>query len=334
MTGEEPPMSPRAKRTPSERSPPERPAEASPTQGEEGGRGRPRGRAAEEEGLLAAVEAGLEEALPGLSVLDRELELEGGGHAELAGVDDLGRLVLVIVAQDDAGQAVLDALDTLAWAQRHADVLARHLGSPLARPELEPRVIVIAPAPDERLVVRLATLGASGIRAFGVQTVRSAGSERAYLVPLALAGAGPRRASPETLFLEGLAPELRAAARALLERMERLDDELVPAYDHGAILWRFRGEVLARVEPEGDQLAARVPPLHEALPLGDEMAVERFLELALGRLVELLGTTRPRATATGATGATGGGGVARAREGPGEAGEVLLTPEEIEAFRE
>jgi crossover junction endodeoxyribonuclease RuvC len=48
---------------------------------------RSRGRAQEARGPLAALTEGLDEIVPGIEILDRELSFEGGARADLAGVD-------------------------------------------------------------------------------------------------------------------------------------------------------------------------------------------------------------------------------------------------------
>src|SRR5262245_56460227 len=68
----------------------------------------------EERGPLTALTEGLDEIVPGLRVLDRELVFEGGGRADLAAVDPSGRLHLVLLAHEDADKAALEALDAVA----------------------------------------------------------------------------------------------------------------------------------------------------------------------------------------------------------------------------
>lgn len=291
------------------------------------------GRADEEGELWRALEAGLQEILPGLEVLDRDVAFDEGGRADLAAVDGAGRLVLVLLAQD-AERTPLEALDALSFARRHADLLAHHFRRGRVASELEPRVLVVAPAADERLTLRLAPLLGAGLELFGVRTLSSRGGERSYLVPLAppRADAVEGRAGGEEAFLAALPRDVAPFARQVLARVERLDDELSATIVRDSAVWRFRGEILVRVERAGDRLRASVSPHQERLPLDGEEALETLLETALERLVGLLGR--------------GGSGPAPAGPPPGapERGgeddedrpldEPLLTPEEIQAFRD
>lgn len=270
--------------------------------------------------LLRALGAGLTEVVAGLEVLDRDLVLDSGGRADLAGVDGAGRLVLALVADDDADRGALEALDTLASATRQAGVLARHLGSARLRLELEPRVIVVSPGDGERLALRLAPLLGRGIELFGVRSVRSAAGERSYLVSL-LPPPQPAlevRADPEEAFVRLLPRGEQELALALVRRMDRLDEEVEASANRSSVSWRFQGEVLARLEKVGDGLLALVSPHEEPVPLRALRDVDRVVEGALARLVQLLGPTSAPEPA---------------RQGQEAHTPPLLTPEELEAFR-
>jgi hypothetical protein len=130
-------------------------------------------------------------------------------------------------------------------------------------------------------------------------------------------------------FLRALPARLEPLGAALLERMQRLDEELACTGDTTTLVWRLAGEVLVKVERVGDLLQASVAPRHEPLPLADAADLERLVERALGRLVRVLGLTRaerppgePQA------------GPARPAVPPPRSDEPILTPEEIQAFRE
>jgi len=277
--------------------------------------------------LWRALEAGLQEILPGLTVLDRDLVFDEGGRADLAAADATGRLILVLLAED-LDRTALEALDALSFARRHATLLAHHFKGRVEA-ELEPRIVVVTPAVDERLTLRLAPLLGSGLELFGVRTLASRSGERSYLVPLEPAEASPglARVHGEEAFLEALPSDLRGLAADALERLGRLDDELELLATRDALSWRFRGEVLVRIERAGNLLRASVSPHEERHPLDGGPALEDLLERALGRLVSLLG---PR----GGEGGDAEGDPGTTPRALLEKGEPLLSPEEIEAFRD
>jgi hypothetical protein len=271
---------------------------------------------------LALLIAGLDESVPGLEVVDRELVFEGGARADLVAVDPSGRLYLVQRANQDGNSAVLDALDAVALLLGQLEVLVRHCGESRVNAERAPRLLVVCAGSDARTVERLSALTDAGVLVLGSRTVKSATGEHRYLVrldPVARAAVGP---SGVAAFLRALRARLEPLGAALVERMGRLDEELAASGDATTLVWRLSGEVLAKVERIGDLLQASVAPRHEPLPLAELADLERLVEKALGRLVRVLGLTRAERPE---------GGPERS---PTRTDEPLLTPEEIQAFRE
>jgi len=306
---------------------PERSSPEEPEAGESSDRPRARGKPSEESdengNLLGALGSGLDEIVPGLEILDRKLVFEQGGRADIAAVDPSGRLYLVLLAGEDTDRAVLDTLDSLAFLRAHLELLVRHFGERRVNPERAPRVFVVSPSADERLTERLATLADAGVLVLGVRAVKSAAGERSYLVRLEPRGRAATSTGGVAAFLRGLSAKLEPLGHALVERMARLDEELDPTADATTIVWRLQGEVLCRVERIGDVLQASVAPRHEPLALADPSDLDKLVEKALARLVRVLGMTRAEKPALPDRPAL-----------PGGQDEPLLTPEEIQAFRE
>lgn len=272
--------------------------------------------------MLDALAEGLAEVLAGFEVLDRNVAFDGGVVADLAAVDGAGRATLVQLADEDVDRAALAALDLAALARRDAELVARHLAGPGLSGDLDPRVVVVCPGPGAELLARrLVPLLGRGVELFGVRTVASARSERSYLVPL-FAGGDVRpavRENPEQAFLESVPAPLAELARDLVRRIARLDEDLDVGRTPTAIRWRFRGEILVRVELVGERLQASVAPDHEAIPVRRGEDVELVLEAALSHVVRRFGAGLEEE----------GAPVSR----PDEPVE-LLSPEEIEAFRD
>jgi hypothetical protein len=190
-----------------------------------------------------------------------------------------------------------------------------------ARADLAPRVLVVSPRASERLLLRLAPLTESGLELFGVKSVRSAAGERSYLVPLALppAARGRTGAASPAVFLAALSEKDRPLADQLVERMTRLDDELDLQADPSSLAWRFGGDLLLRVERDEGGLKAGVGGNGGAAPLLGLGDLDRLIEGALARLLELAGDA-PREPGTKAP-------------DPRDPSAPILTAEEIEAFR-
>lgn len=286
---------------------------------------RGRGEADGDAGLLDALSDGLDEIVPGLAVIDRELTFEGGARVDLAAVDPSGRLYFVLLVGEDADRAALEALDALRVLREELDLLVRHLGERRVNPDRAPRLFVISPISDERLARRLSALGDAGVAVLGLRAVKSAAGERSYLTRLDARERTVTGASGAAAFLRALPARLERLGNALVERMGRMDEELEPAADTTTLVWRLEGEVLCRVERVGDLLQASVGPDHQTLPLGDESDLERLAQRAMARLTQILGMTRPdRPPVVAPTPRV----AEAADEGP------ILTDEEIQAFRE
>ncbi|MEW6072574.1 MAG: hypothetical protein AB1726_08285 [Planctomycetota bacterium] len=273
-------------------------------------------------GLLGALSAGLAEVRPGLLILDRDLELEEGGRADLAGVDGSGRIVLVILAAEDVDAATLQILDTVSLARGAAATLARHLGGEGIDPSLPPETIVIDPRASDRLLRRLSPFLGAEVELLGVRWIKSAAGERSYLVVRGERAAGAPAASRDPVgpFLASLPPDLAELGRRAVERISRLDRELVTGGRPGEVAWSLGEDVLVRLEHDGERLLGSVAPRHEVLALAGEADLEPLLEGALARLVE------------GLEGARGAGDAVP--RGEAEPAGPILTPEEIDYFRE
>lgn len=290
----------------------------------------------------------LEEALPGVRMLDQDLELEGGGRADAAGVDNAGRIVLALVAGDDEDATALAVLEALSSGRRHADLIGRHLGARRVRADLGPRVVLVVPPEAERLVGRLAALRGQGLEILEIRGVKSRRGERSYLVPVETGDVVDLRPDPGAeAFLDALPPEgeaplsegqagLRELGELLVERMGRLDDELSVRASTGAVAWSLGEEVLVRAEQKGETLRASVGPAHKARAVTSVGELEAVLEAAMERMVELLdhappppkGGLEPPPGAAGPPEEPGG-------RSPGEvAEEGVLTDDELEAFRD
>ncbi len=269
---------------------------------------------------LGAIVSALAAALPGIEILDRALEFDDGARAELAGVDASGRLVLVQVARANGEQAALDALDLFALARSTPELFARHLATEKLVPELGVRVVVIAETADARLAQRLAALADLGLVLCELRSVKSAAGEHIYLLPrtavAGLAAAAPARSLES--FLEGVPDERRELGRSLCDRLARLDDELRLEVGPESAGWHFQERLLVRLESRGGRLLGAVGPRGALRALESPRDADELLEEALARLVDGVG---PGASDGGAEGA---------RREP----IALLSPEELEAFRD
>jgi len=264
---------------------------------------------------------GLEEGLGGFEVLDHDVLFDQVARAKLVGTDGDGRLVWVLVAEGDDDRTALTALDALAYSRANVELVARHFqrGTDSGTPA---RLALVLPAPRPELVERLRPLLAQGLELLTVRTISSPAGERSYLLPQggAVAARPAVGESSEEAFLAGLSEGQRDLARTLARRMKRIDDDIRVEASAVGLVWSHAGLALAQIERRDTGLAGGVAPEFQPLRLASELDLERFLDAAVHRLVELLdpaGAEEP--------------GESPSRllaEGP------LLTAEEIAAFRD
>jgi len=267
---------------------------------------------------------GLREGLGGFEVIESDLELGGGLRADLVGVDGGGRIVMVLLTSGRGSKTVLLALDAHARVRRDLELIARHLDSPRIRPELPPRIVLVARCFSGRVIERLMPLLSRTIDAMEVHTLASSEGERTYLVPVGPPGAvglaSATNDTPET-FIEALPEDLAELARSLIERMERMDEEVEAAASRTAVSWSLGGQAFARLALAGSELRGSVPARAEDRPIHSRVDAELFLDDALAGYAGMLGL--------GELDEEEG-----AREPIAELLPHVLTPEEIEAFRE
>lgn len=257
-----------------------------------------------------ALEPDLAAALPGFTVLDRDLTLRDGPRevrAACAGLDALGRLWLVLVAVDDPARALLDALALLAFAGEHRAALAGAAE--------ETRVAIVCESGGDELARRAAPV--TSIDVFVRETWSSANGEHTRLVRR---GAGTAEAiETPARFLGRLAERERGLAELCLARVTRLAPGVEVRAGADRIAWGCAGRELGQLALRERGLEARAGRGGASVALASEVDVERWLASVLD---EHLGA------------ATADDGLAPLPESdprPGPGG-VLLTPEELAAF--
>lgn len=258
-----------------------------------------------------ALAHALAAALPGFDVLDRDLTLRDGErdvHAALAGLDDLGRLWLVVVAAQgaDPALALLDALALLAFARENRGALS-------AGAE-ETRVAIVCANGGDELARRAAPVGA--IDVFVRETWTSANGEHSRLVRRG-PGAEEAHETPER-FLARLGERDRGLAAICLARVPRLTAEVEVRAGADRLAWRGAGRELGQLARRENGLDARVGRGGASVELQGEADVERWLAALLD---EHLGAEQDGDLAP----------LPELDPRPGPGG-VLLSPEELAAF--
>ncbi|MCC6409094.1 MAG: hypothetical protein IT453_18180 [Planctomycetes bacterium] len=272
----------------------------------------------------AHVVRGLAELYSGFEVVDRDLDLGDGRSVDWVGVDSTGRLIMVLMVDSDGTEPVIAALDALAFVQKNRGVLAGHLQNQRLRADVSPLVALVAESFSDRMLGRLSGLDSDAVRLFELRTVVSARGEHVYLAPIEAAPARAAVIAPRgtDVFVRGLDDAQRALAELALKRIGRIDDLVSHAASEKTITWRWKGELLCSLSAIDEDLEARVEPEGRNLRLTSTADIEAFVDLALQRYVDLLGSP-------------GGpsGAVVKVPSLNLEPRE-LLSPAELEAFRQ
>jgi len=242
------------------------------------------------ERLREGLSSALAEALPDLEPVDRQLELGEGLEAELVAVDAAGRLVLVLLVPGEGDAAPLAALDALAFARANRALLAAHLGAASLRPDLAPRVVLVAEGFSPQLVARLEGLQPDSVRCFDRRVLASSRGRRVYLVPVSPARAGEPSpiSSDPGIFLAALDATRRPLGELLVRRIARIDEQLACTALARSASWRLGNELLGSLAQVEDSLEGHAPP-HAPRRIESEADAEGFLEQVLGRYLELFG---------------------------------------------
>jgi len=275
------------------------------------------------ENLQRDLESGLVEAVPGLEVLDRELQLGEGSCADLAGIDGSGRLVLIMLVEGEGDATALAVLDALAYARENGALLARHWKSARLRTELDAQVVLVADHFSTRLSQRLTSLGGTLVKFLEVHELSSKTGTASYLVPLRTlsSGAAPGVLIPEA-YVASLPEYLRDPASLMLRRVGRIDEDLDCTATANGLQWRFQGEVLCSLSQGGERLEGFLAESSTAFNLVGDGQLDAFVERVLECYIERLdGAVRPL-----------GEILEQVEIVPQDRGQ-LLSPEEIEAFR-
>jgi len=290
--------------------------------------------------LLDAIEDGLAEAVPGLVVVDRDLEVAPGRTVDLVGVDAARRPVFVLLVGGDgtgaAGEeSLLSVAATLVFARRHKSLLGRHWRvDPPPRLDLEPAVVLVSDTFEREALDRLALLGGVDLRLFEVREVKSEAGHRIYLVPGTVGAGAPGREPTLDDFLSGLPGDLADTARTLIGRVERVDDGLERRVAPNGVHWSFEGRASGSLLWVDGRLEGGVPGSgglrSEPRIVRGAPDVDDFVEAVLVRHLGHLRLDRASAQASADPGSGSTGGLGERLPLSGE----LLTPEELEAFRE
>lgn len=262
--------------------------------------------------LLELVADGLDSIFPGAVVVDRALELAAPGSREdrtarqaasgaaadgavgaavdLVAIDGDGRLLLVSRTVADGDRAALFVLDALAFARKNLPLLARHYASGGLDPDSAPLVVLVGERFEPPLLERLAGLDPSRVVCLEVRLLASRQRREVYLVPVvpgSAAAPGRGEGGRPVDFLQHMDPELRPIGERLLERLQRIDEDLSATCSGRQMRFALDGEALCALVAHAEWVEARVLPDGGTFRISTRSDVDAFLEEVLQRALEL-----------------------------------------------
>ena len=272
------------------------------------------------EGMRTSLEESITESIPGLKVLDRDLDYGGRTGVDLVAADSAGALTFVLLVEGGGDEPILAALDVLAFARREHQLLARHLGRAGFRQDLAPRVILVSEAFDQTIRERLPPLVGARVELFELRELKSAAATRSYLIHRGPGTEDSTGAPALEAFLDSIPEEHRELAALAMRRIGRIDTDLTIQPAEGTVTWLLGSDPLCAVEWCPDGLVAQTAS-GQPTTLDTADALDRFLEQVLGDYVAGLEDEESWED------------LEEVDLVPG-VGEAILTPEEIEAFRD
>jgi len=234
-------------------------------------------------------------ALGGFEVRDEDLVLEPAPRigcasgaprtARYAGIDGEGRAILALVGAGD--EAVLLAIDALAWCDSHGDLLARRIGADESLPTC---VVLVLEAPVDETLSALAALRGEDLRVFVARHVRSARTDGGDLVEVPR-GARADSSVSATTWDDDLDPEARGLVERVLAALPRIDPDARAVTAARSIVWR-RGQVaLVQLRSSRGRLEAEAGG--ERFWIEGDDDVERVLSGALTSYLSLDASAEP-----------------------------------------
>ncbi len=235
-------------------------------------------------GTAVEWDASLERVFPGFTSLDRNLQLGGSHLVNMAGRDGAGRILLVLCVDGSDDAVALRALDTLAWANTHQDLLVAHLGMVDSIPEPfredGPMIVLVSDSFAASLKDRLSPLMPRSVCLLERCSVESDRRSGIYLQPIG--GGEAQRCEPEEQsladFLEGFPDTDSSLILELALRLERMDDEVCCEVDDDRITWSYRGASLCSVFAEEGSFVGTVSPERTTHALERPEQLEAFVD--------------------------------------------------------
>lgn len=264
----------------------------------------------------------LEEVIPGLRIVDRNLRPTNGRPgtptADLVAVDENDQLWFCFFGEDGLDEVTLQVLDALTFVRENSSLIERHVGLEVGSSLLSPGVVVIVREDPAPLQKRMEPLLRDSVRVLQVCQMQSEAGASAYVLPSA--PVPPREVlsdDPEAL-LHGATTEVRELVRILHARLERVDPSLRAERAGAGLCWSFNGEELCGLHLRAGFLRVSLPDRTSPIAVSNPEDFDPFIEAVLGRYVDLMSST-PRVV-----------GAPRPLAASGE----LLSAEEIAAFQE
>jgi len=229
-------------------------------------------------------------------VHERDLRFDGREVADLLGWAG-GRAVLVSLIEDDADRGALRALDALALARTQPEILAGCLDGVTDR-LFRTRVVLVADAFSSLLQERLGPLLGDDLWLVRRRELRSnrGSTTRLELVDRLAGALSPGRHlelewpdhEATRRFLARIAPDRLALAIETVERIQRIDPELDATEVEGSLYWRLGDAPLCVLSWVNGHLELCLDGSTVPHAIRDEAAIDFVLDWVMASYLEAL----------------------------------------------
>ena len=236
-----------------------------------------------------------------LVLIERDVEL--GGRLLLDGLmrDASGRATLLfVVGRGEQAEFPARVVESVLWVRDNLSVLRRYLGDSGIRWEIPCRCLILCQEGDPALMRRLETLAGIDLDLMELRSIRLRNQNCWAAVPRFSLGDG---AAAVARAVQGNQPavsaEMRSLWTSLLDRLARIDRDLMLDTDRYSAEVSWRGARLARLRLRPAEVAVELLHTDGSLDgdlamVKDERGAASLLDRVLRRFLVLQAQSRPR----------------------------------------
>jgi len=255
--------------------------------------------------LMEALQDSLDEALPGLQLVEARFPVPGRGDQAAVATNQAGRIILVEYAREPISRLSSEVLARIAWFEENRSLMRRLFRDHRIDPDPAPQVLLLAPGYSEPFLRTAASLPFADfhlirVRFLQTEPVHSKPVQsrpvKGFFLEDALSPdrlhpfAAPAEESPRSI--DSYHPIQSIPPSELLDRsrhwFSKLSPEIQTRIEGDSTTFTFSHQILAVMTPETDHLRIDVPD-HGALLVRDMHELNQGMNPVIKRYFGLVG---------------------------------------------